>query len=89
MAINDIIEMTDVWPQERVAASDLSLQQLGLPTLTEMRRRFSKFVQRAVRRGSIKNEVEYHAVRNAAELTLGEQERLLGLLAAYEEQGGR
>lgn len=89
MAINDIIEMTDSWPQERVAATDLSLQEHGLPTLTEMRRRFSKLVQRAVRRGSIKDEVEYYVVRNAAELTEDDGERLWLLLAAYEEQAGQ
>lgn len=84
MAINDMIEMTDGWAQERVAASDAALLERDLPTLTEMRGRFSKVVQRAVRRGSIKDEIEYHAVRNAAELTGGEQ--LRPLLASYEER---
>lgn len=87
MAINDIVEMTDDWTQERISSVDLTLQQQGLPTLTEMRGRFSKLVQRAVRRGSIKDDVEYYAVRNAANLAEGE--RLWPLLSAYEEQGGR
>ena len=86
MAINDIIEMTESWPVERVAVTDLSLQQNGLPSLTEMRGRFSKGVQRAIRRGSIKNDVEYHAVRNAVELTEDGKERLWQLLATYEEK---
>ena len=89
MAINDTIEMTDGWPKERVVATDLSLRRAGLPTLTEMRKRFSRGVQRAVRRGSIKNDVEYYAVRNAAEFTEGERPRLWQLLAAYEDQAGR
>jgi hypothetical protein len=84
MAINDTIEMTDGWPNERVAATDLSLQQDGLPSLTEMRGRFSKVVQRAVRRGSIKDDVEYYAIRNAVELTEEGREGLWQLLAAYE-----
>lgn len=88
MAINDIVEMTDAWPRERVAATDLSLQERGLPTLTDMRNRFSKLVQRAVRRGSIKDEVEYYAVRNAAEL-MEEREPLSHLLVAYEEHTRR
>lgn len=87
MAINEIIEMTDDWSQERVAATDTALQQRDLPTLTEMRGRFSKLVQRAVRRGSIKDEVEYYSVRNAAELADGEQ--LWLLLATYEERLAR
>jgi hypothetical protein len=89
MAINDTIEMTEAWPQERVAATDLSLQQQGLPSLTDVRRRFSRLVQRAVRRGSIKDEVEYYAVRNAAELPGEAPERLWSLLAAYEGQARR
>lgn len=87
MAINDIIEMTDDWAQERVAATDALLRERELPTLTEMRGRLSKLVQRAVRRGSIKDEVEYYAVRNAAELADGEQ--LGPLLATYEERLAR
>ena len=87
MAINDIIEMTNALAQERVAEADATLRQLDLPTLTEMRGRFSKLVQRAVRRGSIKDEVEYHAVRTAAELAEGEQ--LWRLLATYEERLAR
>jgi hypothetical protein len=82
MAINDTVEMTDRWPQERVAATDLSLQQHSLPTLTEMRGRFSKLVHRAVRQGHINDDVEYHAVRNAAELAEGKGEGLWALLAA-------
>lgn len=87
MAINDIVEMTDGWTQERVASVDLALQQQGLPTLTEVRGRFSKLVERAVRRGSIKDDIEYYAVRNAVDLPEGE--RLWPLLSAYEEQARR
>ena len=87
MAIGDIIEMTDDWAQERVATTDAALREADLPSLTEVRGRFSKLVQRAVRRRSIKDEVEYHAVRNAAELANGEQ--LWPLLAAFEERLAR
>ncbi len=87
MAINDIIEMTDDWAQERVAATDAALRERDLPTLTEMRGRFSKLVQRAVRRDSIKDQVEYYAVRNAAELGNGDQ--LWPLLKTYEERLAR
>ena len=82
MAINDIVEMTSDWTTERVDTVDIALKQIGLPTLTEVRGRFSKLVQRAVRRGSIRDEVEYYAVRNAAEF--GEAEQLWQLLSAYE-----
>src|SRR3954462_12188786 len=84
MAINDVIEMTDGWPKEQVASIDLALTKAGLPSLSEMRKRFSKAVERAVRRGRIKDDVEYYAVRNAAELLDDSQQPLWLLLAAYE-----
>ena len=85
IAINDLIEMTDGWPQERVAATDVGLLRDDLPSLTEMRGRFAKAVQRAVRRGRIKDDVEYYAVRNAVELAEDQREPLWNLLAVYEE----
>lgn len=69
MAISDIVEMTQLWPPEKVGALDDSLRTGGLPTLTEIRVRFSKAVNRALRRGLIKDDTEYHAVRNAAEMS--------------------
>ena len=84
MAINDLIEMTNGWPKEQVASTDLALVKASLPGLSEMRQRFSRAVQRAVRRGRIKDDVEYYAVRNAVELSGDGQEPLWSLLAAYE-----
>lgn len=86
MAISDTIEATEGWPVEKVAAIDNQLELEGLPSLTAMRLRFSKVIRRVVARGTIKNEIEYHAVRNAAELASDGQEGLWKLLAAYEER---
>jgi hypothetical protein len=88
MAIGDIVEMTGAWPAEKVAALDRSLESQGLPSLSEVRARFSKAVASALRRGRIKDEVEYHALRNAAEMRGGGEEQLWALLAAYEERAG-
>ena len=85
MAISDLIEMTDSWPAQDVQAIDAELLAQDLPTLTEMRVRFSKAVGRVVRRGRINDEAEYHVVRNAAELG-GPDAPLRSLLAAYEER---
>ncbi len=85
MAINDTIEMTADLPAERVAAIDRLLESDGLPSLTEMRLRFSKVIRRVVARGAIRNEVEYYAVRNAVEIR-GQDQGLWKLLAAYEER---
>ena len=86
MAINDTIELTECWPIEKVEATDHLLDLDDLPTLTEMRLRFSKVIRRVVARGNIKNDVEYYAVRNAAELAHEGQKALWELLGAYEER---
>jgi hypothetical protein len=86
MAIGDTIEMTEGWPLERVAETDRLLANDGLPTLTEMRVHFSKVIRRVLNRGSIKNEVEYYALRNAAELAHDGGKKLWSLLSAYEHQ---
>lgn len=89
MAIGDTIEQTDGWLPEKVATLDQHLMKEGLPTLTEMRLRFSKVIRRVVSRGSINNDVEYYAVRNAAELGREGGEALWPLLAAYEGRPSR
>jgi hypothetical protein len=86
MAVGDLVEMTAAWSKDQVAAVDEKLSADDLPTLSEVRARFSKSVRRAVRRGHIENDVEYYAVRNAAELSSGADE-LWKLLAAYESIG--
>ena len=84
MAIADLVEMTAGWSGQDVQAVDAALLEKQLPTLTEMRVRFSKAVGRVIRRGRINSEAEYHAVRNAAELTGRSDGPLWKLLAAYE-----
>ncbi|GAA3909090.1 hypothetical protein GCM10022276_29200 [Sphingomonas limnosediminicola] len=85
-AIGDTIEATDGWPRDRVAAIDIELVHEGLPSLTAMRFQFSKTISRVVRCGSIKNEVEYYAVRNAAERAQDDQEPLWELLSEFEQR---
>jgi hypothetical protein len=86
MAIGDLVEMTSNWSNDQVAAADEKLSADQLPTLSEVRARFSKAVRSVVRRGHIENDVEYYAVRNAAELSRGAED-LWKLLAAYEASG--
>lgn len=88
-AIGDSIEMTEGWSLERVAETDKLLAGDGLPTLTEMRIRFSKVIRQVLKRGTIRNEVEYYALRNAAELTQDGRDALWTLLSAYEAQQDR
>ena len=83
MAINDTIEDTIGWPPDKVESVDEKLAREGLPTLRTMRIRFSKAIRRVSARGSIKNDVEYHAVRNAIELA-SDDAKLWKLLSDYE-----
>jgi hypothetical protein len=46
---------------------DSQLRGRGLITLSELRRRYSKNYTRIIRRGRIKNEVEYYLIRNVIE----------------------
>jgi len=84
MAIGDTIEATDRWPRERVVAIDDKLAHEGFPTLSAMRLQFSKVVRRVAARGSIKNDVEYYAVRNAIGMDTENEGPLWKLLSAYE-----
>jgi hypothetical protein len=56
MAIGDVVEFTSDWPASDVTAFNHELSQSGLPTLSEVRARLSKLVQRVVRRGHIKSD---------------------------------
>ena len=84
MAINDIVEMTAGLPVHEVAAMDRELADKELPTLSEVRAAFSRDLQRALRRGHVQNDVEYYALRNAAELAENEREQIWRLIAEYE-----
>jgi hypothetical protein len=86
MAIGDTVDETDGWPRHRVAAIDDELIREGLPSLSAVRLQFSELIHRVVNRGSIQNDVEYHAVRNVVERTQEGQEPLWKLVSAYEER---
>lgn len=84
MAIGDLLEFTNDWPASEVTGCNQELSQSGLPTLSEIRARFSKLVQRVVRRGQIKTDDEFYALRNAVEQQAADTASLWPLLEAYE-----
>lgn len=84
MAIGDIVEMTDNWPNGEIASLDAELTTASLPTLSAIRIQFSKSIRSIVRRGSIKNDEEYYLIRNAAEMDPERGEELFGLLEKWE-----
>ncbi|WP_176593427.1 hypothetical protein [Sphingobium sp. EM0848] len=86
MAIGDIVDFTSSWPESQVLKCNDELSHDGLPTLTEMQARFSKVVQRAVRRGRIKDDEEFYALRNAVAQPGADAAILWPMLDAYEVQ---
>jgi hypothetical protein len=84
MAIGDVVEFTSDWLASDVTACDHELLRLGLPTLSQVRVTFSKLVQRVVRRGQIKSDDEFYALRNAVEQQDANSASLWSLLDAYE-----
>ena len=86
MAIGDTIEMCSDMPLPDVMLIDEGCRLNGLPTLSEVRSRFSRNLKSIVRRGAIRNETEYYLVRNAIELASDDDERakLQTLLTQFE-----
>ena len=84
VVIGDVIELTDRLPSETLKKLDERLANDGLPTLSEVRVRFSKAIHRVLKRGKIESESEYYAVRNAAELAGESSDQLWTLLSTYE-----
>jgi hypothetical protein len=84
MAIGDVIDFTSMWSADDVTTCNRELSQMNLPTLSKMQARFSKLVQRAVRRGHIKSDEEFYALRNAVKQRDEVAETLWPLLEAYE-----
>jgi hypothetical protein len=86
-AIGDIIEMTQNFGSAPVAEIDEALRAQGLPTLSQVRAKFSSAIARILRRGSIRSETEYYSVRNVVEaLPEAEQAAVWRLLADFEER---
>jgi hypothetical protein len=87
MAINDCVEMSFRLDHPQVEKLDSELRKLGIVTLSELRRRYSKGYAKIMKRGWIKNETEYYLVRNVlddpTEKTVEERELLQKILSDY------
>jgi hypothetical protein len=88
MTINDCLEMSARFSPAQVKAIDADLAQAGLPTLSALRTRFWRRIHSAVDRGRIRGEVEYYAVKNAAEMAESgnERDQLWALVEEFEER---
>jgi len=95
MAVNDVVEMSLRWSPEEVAETDCAFRESGVPTLSEVRARYSRHLSRLLRRGSIRTDVEYYLAKglfNGASDAVDEtvREKLAELIAAREgaQRGG-
>ncbi|MDR3509833.1 MAG: hypothetical protein P4L64_18255 [Caulobacteraceae bacterium] len=75
-------------PAGEIADLDARLVGSGVPPISVIRLRFQKDIQRVLKRGAIKSEVEYYALRNAVEGVSddAESQRIWMMLAAFEEK---
>lgn len=93
MAVNDCLESSVRLSVADVASIDSELSAKALPTLSELRVRFSRKIRSALKRGRIANEIEYYEIRNALEIVQDEDNkmRLSNMLNEYEARlsGGK
>lgn len=76
-AVNDIIENCEDPSPSEISLADASLASAGSITLTEAIRRRSKLYKASLKRGTIRNETEFHvvsALRSDTALNLPESE---------------
>ena len=67
MGINDIIEMSARWLPPQVLDLDKELTGAGLPSLSALRKKYSKAYQKTLARGRIVSEVEYYFLKGVAD----------------------
>jgi hypothetical protein len=87
-AVSDCTDMSLQFTPMEVAKFDSELRLHDIPSLSELRRRYSRAYARVMRRGRIEDETEYYLLRNVlfdpSEKTAEERERLETLIAAFE-----
>lgn len=74
LALGDLLEMTGDLAPEQVVETDAALAAEGLPSLSEVRARFGRVVGGILSRARVRDEREYYALRNAAELLPEDQQ---------------
>lgn len=88
MALNDCVEVAQGFRPDQVRAADEELAGMGLPTLSALRLKRSRHLRAVLKRGTIRTEVEYYALKDLAEGAMPEAERsqLWRLLEEFEEK---
>ena len=87
-AVSDCMDMSLQFTPMEVAKFDSELRLHDIPSLSELRRRYSRHYARVLKRGRIEDETEYYLLRNVlfdpSEKAEGEREQLETLIAAFE-----
>ena len=91
MAIGDFVEMSSNWTPERVAAANVRFIENGVPSLSEVRARYSKRYLQILKKGAIRSLEEYYLVKGVLdgggiEPGAGEAEKLAAMLIDYESR---
>jgi hypothetical protein len=88
LAIGDLIELSEGAPADVVGEWDRALQAQDLPTLSSIRAQFGHRTRSIMKRGRIRNENEYFALRNIADSLPGaEREAAWSMLDAFMMSG--
>ena len=89
-AISDCMDMSLQFTPMEVAKFDSELRLHDIPSLSELRRRYSRAYARVMKRGRIEDETEYYLLRNVlfdpGEKAEGEREQLERLIAEFEKK---
>jgi hypothetical protein len=89
-AVSDCMDMSLQFTPMEVAKFDSELRLNDIPSLSELRRRYSRAYARVIKRGRIEDETEYYLLRNVlfdpGEKAEGEREQLEKLIADYERK---
>ena len=88
-AVNDTVEELSHKPVEYIQRLDAALREHGLVTFSEIRRRYALSYKRILKRGKIKDEMEYYLIAGVlagVSSLASDQERALldRLVAQYE-----
>jgi hypothetical protein len=84
-SIGDIIEQTQSLSSKDVESIDAALAAQGLPTLSQIRIQFWSKIAGIMKRGVVRSETEYYALRNVVEaMPEVERGRAWALLGKFE-----
>jgi hypothetical protein len=89
-AVSDCMDMSLQFTPMEVAKFDSELRLHDIPSLSELRRRYSQRYAQVLKRGRIEDETEYYLLRNvlfdAGENADEKREQLEQMIAVYEKK---